>query len=97
MERCPVCRSRLRGLTVCRRCGSDLAPLLSISAKAEEALRNALRYTERDELDQARRAAQQARSLRLTPLTKVLPEFLESLEKQELRSCLEKIRRGLGL
>ena len=78
-----MCRSRLRGATVCPRCGTNLALPQSISVNAEQTLRNALRSIARGELGAARLATAQARELRLTPLVQLLPGFLEYLAKPE--------------
>ena len=43
--RCPTCRATWRGVSVCARCGTDLAPLMSVAARAwrlREAARAAL-------------------------------------------------------
>jgi predicted amidophosphoribosyltransferase len=40
--RCPTCRTPWRGMTICPRCGSDLAALMRVAAKAWE-LREAAR------------------------------------------------------
>jgi uncharacterized ferritin-like protein (DUF455 family) len=86
LERCPVCRSRLRGAVVCPRCGADLALPQSISVMAEHALRNALHCIARGELNAARLATEQAQKLRLTPLAQLLPGFLEHLAKPAANS-----------
>ena len=42
---CPTCRATWRGVSVCARCGTDLAPLMSVAARAwrlREAARAAL-------------------------------------------------------
>jgi hypothetical protein len=83
LERCPVCRSQLRGAAVCPRCGADLTLPQSISASAEQALRNALHCIARGELNAARSAADRTRKLRLTPLAQLLPGFLEHLVKPQ--------------
>ncbi len=78
-----MCRLRLRETTVCPRCGTDLTWSLSITEKAEQALRNALCLMLRRDIVAARLAAEQARSLRRTPLNQVLPGFVEYLLKRE--------------
>jgi hypothetical protein len=43
--RCPTCRARWRGVRACPRCGTDLAPLMGVAARAwhlREAARAAL-------------------------------------------------------
>lgn len=34
--RCPTCRSPWRGVATCPRCGTDLAPLMGVAARAWE-------------------------------------------------------------
>jgi len=43
--RCPTCRAPWRAVSACRRCGTDLAPLMAVAARAwhlREAARAAL-------------------------------------------------------
>lgn len=39
--KCPVCSARFRGSVACTRCGTDLAPLMRIAAKAWQARQQA--------------------------------------------------------
>ena len=35
--RCPVCQARFRASPICSRCGTDLAPLMRVAARAHAA------------------------------------------------------------
>jgi hypothetical protein len=43
MERCPLCKARLRDRTICNRCEADLGPLRAIEARAEQLAGRAVR------------------------------------------------------
>lgn len=85
MERCPVCRSRLRGANLCGRCGTDLALPLAIAAKAEHALARAVRCIADGEVDAARVHVREAQSLQRTPLARALWGFVGQLAEEESR------------
>ena len=76
MERCPVCRARFQGETVCHRCGSDLAPLLAIETASETLEREAVAHMVAGDGDRALRVAQRALVLRRTSMAEALMGLL---------------------
>ena len=42
MERCPTCNSKYKGTPVCRRCKTDLSPLLDIEEKSRDHYKTAV-------------------------------------------------------
>ncbi len=80
MERCPACRARLKGATVCGRCGCDLTIPLNIERQAKLLEQSALVALSRNELTTARSALVHARHLKASLLQDVLFRFLEYRE-----------------
>lgn len=72
MERCPVCRARLRGDTVCGRCGEDLSLPIVCQQRAESYERDAIAALAGGDPASAKRAAKQALDLRHSPLAETL-------------------------
>lgn len=60
MERCPVCRARLKQSTVCRRCGADLEFPIAMEQKAQYYCQQALYHVQYYELLAAKEAIQRA-------------------------------------
>ena len=69
MERCPNCRARIQEDPICRRCGMDLALLLTVEAAATERLRAAVRRLVAGDAPAASTALRQSLALRRDPLT----------------------------
>ncbi len=67
MENCPLCRARLRGASLCPRCGADLQPPQQAERAARRHEQEALRALLADHLDIANRALQQAIALKQHP------------------------------
>lgn len=76
MERCPVCRARFKGDPLCRRCRAELGPLLAIENDAEHYARQAVRDLSAGDLAAARRAAEKACALYLTPFNRTLRDYI---------------------
>ncbi len=77
MERCPVCKARLKADTaICPRCSSELSMLLSIENQAKNFFYQALARFESDDLSGARRAVEQSLELKREPLTLALQGFI---------------------
>ena len=67
MNGCPVCRAGFRGVTVCPRCGADLAPLMVLAVRAyrlRQAARDALAA---EDFAAAKRLAAMAERIQATP------------------------------
>ena len=84
MERCPNCRARFSGDTVCHRCGSELDPALRIEARAqalEQLAVQCLRWDTRAAAYLLKRTLQ----LQQRPLARALQGFIEHSLKQTPR------------
>ncbi|MFV0277529.1 MAG: hypothetical protein ACK5HY_10145 [Parahaliea sp.] len=80
MERCPACRARLKGGTVCGRCACDLTMPLRIERQATLLEQSAVAAISRKEWAAARSALDRARHLKTSLLQEVLFRFLEQRE-----------------
>ncbi|KHD07197.1 hypothetical protein PN36_09780 [Candidatus Thiomargarita nelsonii] len=79
MERCPVCKARLKADTDnCSRCSTDLSMLLCIENQAKNFFYHALARFESDDLSAATRAVEQSLDLKREPLTLALQGFIAS-------------------
>lgn len=84
MERCPQCRARLKGRTVCGRCEADLSSLLAIEATADIMARRAVQALLAGHVPIAARQAAVARDLQATPFHCALAGFIKKIgERQE--------------
>jgi len=79
MERCPICKARLKETTTCPRCGADLANALNIEHQSEILLNNALKQLETGNLSAAKQAVEQSIQLKAEPLGIVLRGFMSSI------------------
>lgn len=79
MERCPQCRARLKGRTVCGRCEADLSILQTIEATAEILARRAAKALLAGDLPAATRQATAARDLQATLFHRALAGFIENI------------------
>ncbi|MBI3326333.1 MAG: hypothetical protein HYZ81_06480 [Nitrospinae bacterium] len=97
---CPTCRAPWRGVTICPRCGSDLAALMRVAVKAwelREAARAALCAGDRpaDALDLARAACQlhtTRQGQRLLALA-----LVAARQMAEAHALMEQLFEGSGL
>ncbi len=78
MERCPLCRARLKGRAVCGRCEADLSTLQTI-ATADILARRAVKALVEGDASAAANQAAAARDLEATPFHRALAGFLNSL------------------
>lgn len=81
--RCPVCRARLKAQATCPRCGSDLTLVETIRQQAKNELAQALSRAAEGDFEHAATAARRSAELRLTPLSRLLPGFIERLESKD--------------
>ncbi len=72
MERCSCCNARLRGATVCRRCGSDLSKALAAEQAAQLWLRRAIDHWLKNDAAQSLKAAERSLSLKYSATAAVL-------------------------
>ena len=80
MERCPVCRARLRGESNCPRCGADLALVQHISHAASIHEVRALTLVVEGEFAQAKEAIDEAGKLKKSDLRHHLREFIHQAQ-----------------
>ena len=78
MERCPVCRAKWRGTPKCRRCKSDLTPLLFLEERAEDTMRQAVQEFAKGRLKTARRLCIRADNLKKSVFGTWFIAFLDS-------------------
>lgn len=76
MERCPVCRARLRDEVVCPRCGTDLRLSLATERQAQTLEQSAVDWFARGDLRRAEQVLEDALRLRSTPLARLLLGFI---------------------
>jgi hypothetical protein len=81
MERCPQCRARLKGTTVCGRCEADLSSLLAIEATADILARRAVQALLAGDVPDAAQQAVMARDLQATPFHRALVGFVEKFAR----------------
>lgn len=80
MRRCPVCRARNKGKSVCRRCDSDLTDIINIEAQAEFAMTMAVRYLREGNLRRAQSSCTYACRLKRTEFGDRFSGFLDGLK-----------------
>lgn len=80
MERCPQCRARLKGRTICSRCGVDLGFVLAIEVKAEIMSRRAVKSLGAGDIRAAGEQAAAARQLNGTLFHRALAGFIEQMQ-----------------
>ncbi|MCB1826371.1 MAG: hypothetical protein KDJ54_18060 [Candidatus Competibacteraceae bacterium] len=80
MERCPVCRARLKDEPVCHRCGADSSVLLAIEAEVAVLERQAVALLGTGKWIEAHRTAERILALQSSPLAAAVLD----LSRQEL-------------
>ena len=83
MERCPLCKARLRDKTICNRCEADLSLLQAIESQAEHLAQRAVHSLLAGKTPAAIRQAAAARDLHATPFHQALAGFIEKMEIKE--------------
>ncbi len=79
MARCPLCRARLKGQSVCGRCDADLSILQTIEETADILARRAVKALVAGDVSAAASQAAAARELHATPFHHALAGFVNSL------------------
>lgn len=82
MERCPLCRARLRGQSVCGRCQSELRLLLEIESQAQILSRLAVQAFLAGEIQTAGEQAAAAERLHATSFHRALAGFIKEMESR---------------
>ena len=86
MERCPLCKARLRGKITCNRCEADLSLLQAIESEAAQLAAQAVHSLLAGEKEVASRQASAARNLHSTTFHHALSGFIETMAGEELDS-----------
>lgn len=76
---CPVCNARLRGSSICSRCGADLTLLMTLVARSLGARCAARRALGGGDIGRACELARQAQYLFDTPVGRKLKQFTADL------------------
>lgn len=78
MRRCPVCRARNKGESVCRRCRSDLADIIAIDRQADLAMTQAVKYLQDGNISQAKHLCIYACRMKQTEFGEAFSGFLDN-------------------
>ena len=81
MTRCPVCRARFGGESVCYRCTTDLSSLLAIDRRVVKLEREAVAYLAAGNSSGAIAAAEKALALHQTSFAQALTGFASAARK----------------
>jgi len=76
MERCPICRARLKGEWLCPRCGSDLSLPLKIEQRVRLLEQDAVMRVAKGEMEQAEQVLDKALRMKSNPLLRALLRFV---------------------
>ncbi len=79
MERCPVCRARVKENPLCRRCGSDLTDLFVLEKQAEYMLVRAVQCLQAGKVTMALRFSDHANTLKRTEFGELFSGFLRDV------------------
>jgi hypothetical protein len=86
MERCPLCKARLRGRTNCNRCEADLSLLEAIESEADQLAVQSVHSLLEGEKEVASRQASAARDLHATTFHQALSGFIEKIAGDEFKT-----------
>jgi len=79
MERCPICRARLKGISICPRCTTDLSLPLTAEQQADNLCFKSLMLLEAGQLGEAIEVIEQSIQFKNNPLALQLRGFLKSM------------------
>jgi predicted amidophosphoribosyltransferase len=85
MQRCPICRARLRGESLCPRCGTDLSLPVEIEQRAQRLEQEAVRRLAAGQLQGAESRLVEALGLCATPLGRLLLRFVRDHRRSHPR------------
>lgn len=78
MERCPICKARIKTDTpICPRCSTDLSILLGIDLDAKRLISDSVRLLDANQLIEAAKVIDQSVRLRRDPLALALQNFIQ--------------------
>lgn len=82
MERCPICKARVKENSTCNRCGTDLSKLLTIESQAANLCDQAIKLLINNKIDQAQIAVKQSLQLKHTQIALTLHGFIQYKDKK---------------
>ncbi|WP_349431183.1 hypothetical protein Q9L42_012725 [Methylomarinum sp. Ch1-1] len=88
MERCPCCNARLRSVSLCPRCRSDLSHAAAAERGARDYLFRAIRHCQENNAELGLQSLAHAQSLKKTPLAAALGDFLLDRQRREISQLL---------
>jgi hypothetical protein len=84
MERCPICKARIKENSTCNRCGTDLSKLLSIESQAANLCDQAIKLLATNQVNQAQIAVEQSLQLKNTQIALILHGFIKKGQKNNV-------------
>lgn len=78
MQRCPICKARIKENSTCNRCGTDLSQLFTIESQATHFCEQAIKLLATNKVDQAQKAVEQSLQLKKTQIALVLLGFINN-------------------
>ncbi len=78
MERCPVCRAKLKESSTCRRCGTDLSIPIHVEKEALASYQQSISYLKQGDILNAVHTAEKATELKREPQFVLWFEFLKN-------------------
>ncbi len=82
METCPICRAKLNGATVCRRCRAELGTVQAVEQRGQALTLAALRALVRGDAAGAAHWLGRARQVHATPAMRVLQQVVDAPGRQ---------------
>jgi hypothetical protein len=79
METCPICRARLNGAAICRRCRAELGPVQALERRGQALTVAALQALARGDSAAAAHWLGRARWVHATPMVRVLEGVVDAL------------------
>ncbi len=82
MQRCPICKARIKANSICNRCGTDLSKLLTIESQAANLCNQAIKLLATNQLNQAQKLVEQSLQLKNTQIALTLHGFIQWVTKK---------------
>ncbi|MEO5376528.1 MAG: hypothetical protein H7832_01885 [Magnetococcus sp. DMHC-6] len=89
MVQCPVCRARLEERSICRRCGTDFTPALTMARESMTMAGHAVYHLIQGEVANAALYLRRATLMHATPFVLALETFVQSLSSLPVVSSSE--------
>ena len=83
MESCPICRARLNGATVCRRCRADLEKVQAVEQHGRALTIAALKSLVEGDFDAAAQWLDRARMVHATPAVRALSDLMDAKDHRD--------------